>query len=422
MPSKKRLSSDWRSPEAASAQPRFILASSAVSGNSGCWAEPKSSPPCPAGPSSARFGSALFANDEEWAKVERLLIHVMSSRPGVRQIILMVGFFLPLVVLGALVAPFAWWPWYVGAGPALAMIAAAFVLAYLFWHYQSAVVLEKCYDGLLYRQARLRDLDFTKAPRHCPYLVINATGLNKGEMVLFPTKEQPPSGADWRSLVLSKTATRYFMEKERRNLPMPSSTPVARAVAASSAIPGVFAPLKLTDAMDQTPWPYRDLIWGDSGRANSFRAIDGGVSDNQGGFLIASICEHLIVSDGSASLKEHIHPSTWQFWPPGKGVLFRAQDIIFDRVRELGYRRLRDWQGLRHRLWKDLTNRGLDDETIDAVVRGLGRTLVSYSTVRTDLDHFSLVEISALMFHGYTLIDHCISTVQPAYSPRLLRL
>jgi NTE family protein len=391
------------------------------------------------------LGSDTFANDEEWAKVERLLIHVMSSRPGVRQIILMVGFFLPLVVLGALVAPFAWWPWYVGAGPALAMIAAAFVLAYLFWHYQSAVVLEKCYDGLLYRQARLRDLDFTKAPRHCPYLVINATGLNKGEMVLFPTKEQPPSGADWRSLVLSKTATRYFMEKERRNLPMPSSTPVAHAVAASSAIPGVFAPLKLTDAMDQTPWPYRDLIWGDSGRANSFHAIDGGVSDNQGGFLIASICEHLIVSDGSASLKEHIHPSTWQFWPPGKGVLFRAQDIIFDRVRELGYRRLRDWQGLRHRLWKDLSNRGLDDETIDAVVRGLGRTLVSYSyveleppenfpwragkqrlpaelipyvsTVRTDLDHFSLVEISALMFHGYTLIDHCISTVQPGLLP-----
>jgi hypothetical protein len=173
--------------------------------------------------------------------------------------------------------------------------------------------------------------------------------------------------------------------------------------------------------------------------------VDGGVGDNQGSFLIASLCEHLIVSDGSAALKEQVHPSTWQLWPPGKGVFSRTHDIIFERVRELSYRRLRDWQGLRQKLHKALTDCGLVDETIDSVLWRLGMSLVSYSyvelapapnfpwaggeqrmpeelipyvsTIRTDLDTFSLVEVSALMFHGYTLIDHCLSTVQPGLLP-----
>jgi hypothetical protein len=212
--------------------------------------------------------------------------------------------------------------------------------------------------------------------------VINATGLNNGEIVLFPTQDNL-SGASVRDLILSKTATRYFLEKNRNNLPMPASTPIARAVAASSAIPGVFAPIKLTGALDRTPWPYRH-IWGESSREDSFRAIDGGVTDNQGAFLIASICDHLIVSDGAASLKEDVHPSTWQLWPPGRGVFFRAQNIIFERVRELGYRRLRDWQGLRRDLRKALDNCGLDADTIDGVLQGLGMTLVSYSYVELE--------------------------------------
>jgi NTE family protein len=391
------------------------------------------------------LGGDTLADDAEWAKFERVLIWLMSSRPGVRQIIFQVGFVLPLVVLGGVAAAFAWWLWPVGAWPALALLAGAFALSYLFWHFQSSLLLEMCYDRLLYRKARLCDLDPARAPRHCPYLVINATGLNNGEIVVFPTQDHPPSGADWRHLILSKVAVRYFLEKDRLNLPMPASTPLARAVAASSAIPGVFAPLKLTGALDRTPGFLRSMIWGESGREDSFLAVDGGVTDNQGTFLIASLCEHLIVSDGSAALKEQVHPSTWQLWPPGKGVFFRAQDIVFERVRELSYRRLRDWQGLRRELRKALTDCGLGDETIDAVVRRLGMSLVSYgyvelapapnfpwagrkqrlpaelipyvSTIRTDLDTFSLVEISALMFHGYTLIDHCLSTVQPGLLP-----
>jgi predicted acylesterase/phospholipase RssA len=354
------------------------------------------------------LGGDTLANDEEWAKFEGAMIHVMSSRPGMRQLIFMVGFVLPLLVLGTMVAPFVWWPWPAGARPALALLTGAFALSYLFWHFQSSALLEKCYERLLYGPTRMCELDFALAPRQCPYLVINATGLNNGEIVLFPTQDQPASSADWHSLILSKVAARYFLLKDRPNLPMPASTPIARAVAASSAIPGVFAPLKLTGALDQTPGFLRRMIWGESGRADSFRAIDGGVTDNQGAFLIAAICEHLIVSDGAASLKEHVHPSTWQFWPPGKGVLFRAQNIIFERVRELGYRRLHSYVELEpapNFPWAHGKQR-------------LPAELIPYvSTIRTDLDTFSLVEVSALMFHGYTLIDHCLSTVQPDLLP-----
>jgi NTE family protein len=194
-----------------------------------------------------------LTDDVAWAHFERVLIHLMSSRPGLRQIVFRVGFVYPLVALGAVAAPFVWWLWPVGAWPALALLAGAFALAYLFWHFQSSALLEMCYDRLLYHKARLCDLGPDQAPRHCPYLVINATGLNNGEIVLFPTQDTPPSGADWHNLILSKVAARYFLEKDRPNLPMPASTPLARAVAASSAIPGVFAPLKLTGALDRTP-------------------------------------------------------------------------------------------------------------------------------------------------------------------------
>jgi len=37
--------------------------------------------------------------------------------------------------------------------------------------------------------------------------------------------------------------------------------------------------------------------------------------------------------------------------------------------------------------------------------------------VRTDLDRFSDIEISALMFHGYTLIDHCLRAYHPGWLP-----
>src|SRR5262249_52039443 len=133
-------------------------------------------------------------------------------------------------------------------------------------------------------------------------------------------------------------------------------------------------------------------------------------------------------------------------WPPGRGVFFRAQDIIFERVRELGYRRLRDWQGLRRELDKAVGNCGLGAPRKHAGLprawltpghyclrelepapnfpwaggkQRLPAELIPYvSTIRTDLDVFSRVEISALMFHGYTLIDHCLSTVHPGLLPK----
>jgi hypothetical protein len=182
----------------------------------------------------------------------------------------------------------------------------------------------------------------------------------------------------------TKSATRYFLEKDKNNLPMPASTPIAarrgRVLGDSGCVRASKADRRTRS--NAVALPRHDL--GGKRPRRQLRAVDGGVADNQGVFLIASLCEHLIVSDGSASLKEHVHPSTWQLWPPGRGVFFRAQDIIFERVRELGYRRLRDWQGLRRELRKALDDCGLAAETIDSVLQGLGMTLVSYSYVELE--------------------------------------
>jgi hypothetical protein len=96
----------------------------------------------------ALVGDTL-ANDQQWAKFEDAMIHLMSSRPGLRQIIFMVSFVLPLLVLSAVATPFVWWPWPVGVWPALALLAGASALSYLVWDYLSSMALEKCYDGLL---------------------------------------------------------------------------------------------------------------------------------------------------------------------------------------------------------------------------------------------------------------------------------
>jgi hypothetical protein len=108
----------------------------------------------------------------------------------------------------------------------------------------------------------------------------------------------------------------------------------------------------------------------------------------------------------------------------------------------MGYKRLQDWLGLYRRLHRKLADHGLEKEKIESITEDLGMTLKSYSYVeletadtfpwpsekkqslptelmrfvsriRTDLDCFSLVEISALMFHGYTMIDHCVTAYQP---------
>jgi NTE family protein len=132
----------------------------------------------------------------------------------------------------------------------------------------------KYYDKILFKNARFRDL----ATNNTPYLVINGTDLSTGTRLSF---------------------TQHFFDVLGSDL---DAYPVSRAVAASSAVPGILTPITLNNYSGQHPVsvpPWAAKSYGaDAGMAgrqaqalklflNStnypyLHLVDGGVSDNLG--------------------------------------------------------------------------------------------------------------------------------------------
>jgi len=321
-------------------------------------------------------------------------------------------------------------------------LAIALGYGYFLWHYVASLLLEWFYDRLLFQGTTMEALDTLKRPE-LPYLVVNGTSYNFGEALLFTPRGLPiraPAGAPGDEP--PKTAHRTKPAAR-----MPRETPMATAVAVSSAFPGVFSPLNV-----HGPWPgAREL--GPFGRdAVRFRAGDGGVFDNQGiDSLIKESCNYLIVSDGAASLKFRESPWSTQVVPFGEGVVWRTQDIIYERVRERGYQLLATRTAL-HRSVRLLERALRGRPSAAALIADYRRKIESpingyvyvelnpspllewqpgeprlpeplwryVAGIRTDLDAFSPAEIGALMYHGYTLIDKVLRQFRPTWAVHAL--
>ena len=373
-------------------------------------------------------------SNDEWDRFERSLIEVL--RRGIRGWVLWRGFGVPAVVLGALSGGLAWYLWPLSVWTLVGLALGPLVLAYIVWHYRVSIFLEKRYDQTLFNGSKVSDLKQLR-------MIINAAALNSGQLLLFSNlgQRQPGSHELIESLLRTKTLLR-----RRASVPMSLDIPLARAVAASSAIPGIFTPLTfkfngLFGRLGIRVQRIFRLFQGFDPTPATYRVVDGGVFDNQGTqVLLDESCKAILVSDAAAALKRELRPSTWQLLPPGKGVVFRSQSIIYERTRDLGYKRLVD----RHDLFcllKDAVRHGLSKQVASELAQKyaplpegfayvelrpsknfkwephIGRlpeALVPYiAGVRTDLDRFSAIEISALMFHGYSVIDHCIRAYRP---------
>jgi hypothetical protein len=183
---------------------------------------------------------------------------------------------------------------------------------------------------------------------------------------------------------------------------------LGRAVAASSCVPGLFAPITLPDL-------YPDY---------TVRLVDGGVFDNQGAAgLVEQDCTVLLVSDASGQTDCEGKPDVSRL-----GVLMRSNNILQARVREAQYhdqlhrRRSGVLRGLMFlHLRKDLDVDPVNwcdcadpvqgtEEARPVERRG---TLTTYgvrkdvqeklAALRTDLDAFSDLEAYALMTSGYLM-------------------
>lgn len=392
----------------------------------------------------ARRGDTI--NDEaEWNSFETGLIRFMTS--GVRESIILRCFWIPFACILALMAAVAaqfWQDWSFGfaANNAVMMLAApllASAMAYVFWHYLAARLFERLIDREFFKGATLADLSASDSEPASgqPQLIVNATSLSSGDHLLFANRLG--CGAPGRKVlrrVLPDTSGIPPPRRKRRRaqhrdkaprVSLPLATPLARAVTASCAIPPVFAPLRIPDPQ---PWWESPSWW--PGR---FMAIDGGVNDNQGTqVLLDGYCRGAIVSDAAAALQVVPNPWSWQAFPPGRGVIFRSQDIIYERMRDLGYQRLEE----RYEFSECLADAGIshiaedtgvplldgytyielwpsDDFAWDTDVRLPDIFVPPVASIRTDLDRFSHTEVSALMFHGYSLIDQSIRRNQPKW-------
>src|SRR5690606_25984380 len=174
--------------------------------------------------------------------------------------------------------------------------------------------------------------------------------------------------------------------------------PLGTAVAASTAVPGLFHPLAISDM-----YPGRRI-----------ELVDGGVHDNQGvQGLLDEECEHLIISDASGPMDEDPNPGT-----SAAMVLLRTNSVMMNRLREeqlfgitAGARarsvalihlqqglpvEQTQWIGAETSPPAPAAPPG-PKSRIDARVQRL------LARVRTDLDSFTEVEAFSLMYLGYDL-------------------
>lgn len=236
--------------------------------------------------------------------------------------------------------------------------------------------LADTYDEHLFQGKTLRDL------RAGPRVYLNATNLATGRLFAFVA-------GGGRSEEMGEYRLGYT--------PAPDF-PISRAVAASSAFPPVFPPLRLS--------PKAYPLAGDS---EYITLTDGGVYDNMGvGPLIAKTndLQFMIVSDGGKPFANSARPTE-----AAELVLAAGLDIMMEQIRGLQFDRME----YRHKaksgpkpLWFSI------DSTIGEAAKGDAALAAGVST---NLKKLNPSELEVLSRHGGALVQYRIQQ----YCPELLQ-
>jgi predicted acylesterase/phospholipase RssA len=176
---------------------------------------------------------------------------------------------------------------------------------------------------------------------------------------------------------------------------------IGLSVAASSAFPPLFPPVELSlSQLGATSEHFPQ---------NKERLSDGGVWDNVGvsaiidaqGRGIGKENEILVISDASLGL-------TWQLDHSFRGPVtrnVRATDIIMTRVAELERARATNARSWWISISENVEPKELATDLYTPLELDVQRPLAS---VRTDLDRFTLEEITSLIRHGYEAAAHVL--------------
>jgi predicted acylesterase/phospholipase RssA len=233
-------------------------------------------------------------------------------------------------------------------------------------------LLERQYEKHLYGDKSLFELP------EAPELHILATNLSEGCLCSFSRDGL------W---MMQQRAGRSQIERIRVGL-----MTVPMAVAASSAFPGFFPPLELTG---------REV--GARGGEFGLQAYtDGGVFDNLGVRMFRWLTP-LLTEDKALDgvlVSDVGKPFMVQVNRRAGGLIrtaMRASDILMDRVWQLENENFRDTFGFVFARISDVAGPHEDATALHPEVQR------QTANIRTDLDAFSLLEISCLIRHGYCI-------------------
>ncbi|MWC30246.1 patatin-like phospholipase family protein [Paenibacillus sp. MMS18-CY102] len=214
--------------------------------------------------------------------------------------------------------------------------------------------LEQGISALMFQSTVMRDL--MDAPVHPgnrkPELILNTSILENGQSLFIST--------DQNSLLWRQNEHNHAITADKL-----LDLPLAKAVAASACVPGLFDPIAI---------PFGDGM---------VHGVDGGVLDNLGGHAIGLLQQEemrVMLSDASKPLRVESYGEV-----DGVESFFRIQDIFMNAIRDLRIGSTDDAiVGMRNEI-----------PGINPKVRTLAMTM------RTDLNAFSEVEAYTLMYVGY---------------------
>jgi predicted acylesterase/phospholipase RssA len=231
-------------------------------------------------------------------------------------------------------------------------------------------ILERYYREFLYGDRRLFEL-----PER-PGLHVLTTNVSDGTLAAF----------NRRGLHILRRESGSRVEDPFQHVQGTMAT-IAKAVGASSAFPGFFPPVRVTAA---------DLGVGE-GQFPGESFTDGGVYDNLGTRAFTWLqrlhdtdYDRVIVSDAGKP-----------FQILGRNPIgflaqsIRATDILWDRVWQLERENFGDQNGFFFAPVTRIVDPAEDPHALHPVVQE------QISTLRTDLDRFTDLEVSALVMHGY---------------------
>lgn len=235
-----------------------------------------------------------------------------------------------------------------------------------FWTRVSTTdLLERYYSKHLFKRKVLADLKGKRGKKR-PFLYLLTTNSDKGEQAAFTSKGLDTGSSNVRAY---------------------AALPLGRAVAASSAFPGMFPAVSC-----RPPSMEKALM-----------LMDGGVYDNLGVKKFRDLLEssqvdfsEVIVSDASVKFKP---ASRRGFFEPITTPL-RAADILFKRVYDFDKQSaIRTDQNF-DCSFRFLSLRDKVDSDNDEFAL-LNEHQDQLELIRTDLDKFTELEIAALIRHGY---------------------